>query len=83
MVLHCAYLIVLVPVCYGLFYGFLKVGLFEKVVSISFYKKNCTCLSIFNFFFFLGGGGGGWGAHIWETMYLGEYYAMFCFLENF
>ena len=27
---------------------------------------------------------GGWrGGHIWETMYLGVYCAMFCFLQNF
>ena len=44
--LHCAYLIVLVPVCYGLFYSFLKMGLFEKVYLL------------FHFFSFFWGGGG-------------------------
>ena len=46
VVLHCAYLIVLVPVCYGLFYSFLKMGFFEKVNLL------------FHFFSFFWGGGG-------------------------
>ena len=55
MVLHCAYLIVLVPVCYGLFYSFLKMGLFEKVYLL---------------FLFLGGGGGVEGrAHLGNNVF--------------
>ena len=69
VVLHCAYLIVLVPVCYVIFYSFLKMGLFEKVVSIFFNKKNCTCFSIFDFFFFFFVFGGVGGAHLGNNVF--------------